>query len=482
MTISSTANRISYAGDDSTTEFSFPYLFLANNDLVVILVSSGGVETTKTITTHYTVSGAGVATGGTVTMVTAPATGETLVIIRTEQFTQGLDLVENDPFPSDLVEQQFDILTMLTQQLNTELGRAAKLSDGDTSGFDPTLPSTHTANTALIVNSDGDGFTVGPASDEITNAQTYATNASASAAAAAASETAAGAAQTAAEAAQTAAVAAANGFTAVTAITTGTTNLETTDARTYYKVDASGGTVTINLPAIGTNDGLVFVFEVVNVDNAITVVRDGTDYINDVNGNYTGLDTVGKTIQFIADDNTPDNWVTTVITQVPQATTSEAGKVELAIASEVNTGTDATRAVTPDALAGSNYGTAIYQVMVFNDANDCVTGDGAGDIFLRIPSTLNGFDLVGVAASCQTAGTTGTMDIQIHNVTQAADMLTTKITIDSAETDSSTAATPAAIDTANDDVATGDQLRIDVDAAHTTAAKGLLVEMQFRLP
>lgn len=164
------------------------------------------------------------------------------------------------------------------------------------------------------------------------------------------------------------------------------------------------------------------------------------------------------------------------------ASTSTAGVIEVATAAEINTGTDATRAVSPDTLAGSNYGTAIYQVMVFNDATDCATGDGAGDIFLRIPSTLNGFDLVGAAASCQTAGTTGTMDIQIHNVTQAADMLTTKITIDSAETDSSTAATPAAIDTANDDVATGDQLRIDVDAVHTTAAKGLLVEMQFRLP
>ncbi len=135
MTISSTANRISYAGNGSTTAFSFPYLFFATDDLTVILVvDSTGVETTQTITTHYTVAGAGVAAGGTVTMVTAPATGETLVIIREEQFTQGLDLVENDPFPSDLVEQQLDTLTMLTQQLNTEVARSLRLSDGDTSG------------------------------------------------------------------------------------------------------------------------------------------------------------------------------------------------------------------------------------------------------------------------------------------------------------------------------------------------------------
>ena len=58
MTISSTANRISYAGNASTTAFSFPYLFFADNDMVVtIKVDSTGVETFKTISTHYTVRG-----------------------------------------------------------------------------------------------------------------------------------------------------------------------------------------------------------------------------------------------------------------------------------------------------------------------------------------------------------------------------------------------------------------------------------------
>ncbi len=142
MTISSTANRTSTAGDGVVTAFTFPYLFLADDDLTVILVvDSTGVETTQTITTHYTVSGSGVAAGGTVTMVTPPASGETLVIIRTEQFTQGLDLVENDPFPSDLVEQQFDILTMLAQQLDDRIDRSFVLSDGDTTGVSLTLPT-----------------------------------------------------------------------------------------------------------------------------------------------------------------------------------------------------------------------------------------------------------------------------------------------------------------------------------------------------
>ena len=91
MAISSTANRSSTAGDGSATAFTFPYLFFAADDLKVILVvDSTGVETTKTLTTHYTVTGAGVAAGGTVTMGSAPASGETLVIIREEQFSPHL--------------------------------------------------------------------------------------------------------------------------------------------------------------------------------------------------------------------------------------------------------------------------------------------------------------------------------------------------------------------------------------------------------
>lgn len=170
MAISSTANRSSTSGDGAVTAFTFPYLFFAADDLKVILVvDSTGVETTKTLTTHYTVTGAGVAAGGTVTMVTAPASGETLVVIREEQFTQGLDLVENDPFPSDLVEQQLDTLTMLAQQLNTEVGRSVKLSDGDTSGASTTLAAPvadafikwNAAGTALTSSSTTAGQSLG---------------------------------------------------------------------------------------------------------------------------------------------------------------------------------------------------------------------------------------------------------------------------------------------------------------------------------
>ncbi len=117
------------------------------------------------------------------------------------------------------------------------------------------------------------------------------------------------------------------------------------------------------------------------------------------------------------------------------------------------------------------------QIIVIDYTADLSTGDGKA--YVTIPSSMNGFDLTAVHAEVITAGTTGTTDIQIYNVTQTTDVLTTKITIDSTETGSDTAATPAVIDTANDDVASYDVIRIDVDAVATTAPKGLIVTLTF---
>lgn len=124
-------------------------------------------------------------------------------------------------------------------------------------------------------------------------------------------------------------------------------------------------------------------------------------------------------------------------------------------------------------------GREVVTVCLFDSSETVTTGNAAGDQIFRVPSKLDGWNLVEVAAYVETAGTTGTTDIQIHNVTDAVDMLTTVITIDSGETDTSTAATAAVIDTTNDDVSTGDKIRFDVDAISTTAPTGCWVEMTF---
>ena len=67
MTISTTANRQDFTGNNCTKAFAFTYKILAQTDLEVYVSNCQ-----KVITTDYTVSGVGAATGGTVTFVTAP--------------------------------------------------------------------------------------------------------------------------------------------------------------------------------------------------------------------------------------------------------------------------------------------------------------------------------------------------------------------------------------------------------------------------
>lgn len=102
---------------------------------------------------------------------------------------------------------------------------------------------------------------------------------------------------------------------------------------------------------------------------------------------------------------------------------------------------------------------------------------GDGKMRFTVPPELNGMNLVAVGAHVYTASVGSAPTIQIHNQTDAVDMLSTRITIDVNEVDSSTAATPAVINTSNDDVVTADVLRIDVDVAGP--AGGLEIRMSF---
>jgi len=141
MTISTTDSRISYNGNGVTTVFSFPYRFLANGDLVVVEVSSTGVETVKTLTTHYTLTGAGDDAGGSVTMLVAPASGVRLVIYRSTAITQETDYISGDPFPAETHERALDRLTMIAQEISPAAARAIKVPVGDPTSLSTILPA-----------------------------------------------------------------------------------------------------------------------------------------------------------------------------------------------------------------------------------------------------------------------------------------------------------------------------------------------------
>ena len=128
MTVSSSTNKVSYSGNGTLTTFAYSFKIFDEGDLTVILRASDGTETVQTITTNYTVTGAGSESGGNVEFVTAPTSSQTVVILRELDLNQGLDLVPNDPFPAQSLEESLDKLTFMVQQHEETLDRTIKAS------------------------------------------------------------------------------------------------------------------------------------------------------------------------------------------------------------------------------------------------------------------------------------------------------------------------------------------------------------------
>lgn len=120
MTVSTTAARIAYTGNASTTAFAFSFRFLATTDIAVYL--DGVLQSTG-----YTVSAPGAS--GTVTFSTAPASGVSVVITRATAKTQETDYVANDAFSADSTELAFDRAMLAAQDNAAAIGRTIRAPD-----------------------------------------------------------------------------------------------------------------------------------------------------------------------------------------------------------------------------------------------------------------------------------------------------------------------------------------------------------------
>ena len=166
---------------------------------------------------------------------------------------------------------------------------------------------------------------------------------------------------------------------------------------------------------------------------------------------------------------------------VSAASTTVAGKVEIAIASEIDTGTDATRAVSPDGLQDSfrNLRFMLFDLTA-SDASVVTDTTIGGDWPVPFSGTIiqddNNLDYF--AAYTDTAGTTGTMVVDVH-LNGTTIMTTNKLDIETTEKDTTTAATQPDLTTTA--VTAGDILTFDIDAVHSgTAAKGLKIMIAIR--
>jgi hypothetical protein len=233
----------------------------------------------------------------------------------------------------------------------------------------------------------------------------------------------------------------------------------------YFDITGAVAITSIGTLKIGTVVTLHF-------DGALTLTHHGTNLILPGGANITTA--AGDEAIFVEYDT--GVWRCIAYTKASGVAVTP---LELASSSEINTGTDATKANTPDALAGSIFGTKNVVVKVIADDTDLTVADGL--THFTVPAELNGMNLVSVGAHVYTVSSGGLPTFQIHNLTDAVDMLSTAITIDATENDSKDAATPPVINTGADDVSTGDVIRFDCDGIGT-GTKGMEIRMGFRLP
>ena len=193
MTLSSATSRVSYTGNGAVDTYAYTFKIFSDDDLRVTVRDTDDVETTLTLTTDYTVTGAGSVSGGNVVLVNSAQawldgdgdlkSNYILTIRRVRDLVQETDIRNQGAFYPEIHEDQFDILVMQDQQQQDEINRSVKLPETiSTSDFDPTLPTDiGTASAVLAINATGDGFEVGPTTTAISNAATEAANAATSA-------------------------------------------------------------------------------------------------------------------------------------------------------------------------------------------------------------------------------------------------------------------------------------------------------------
>ena len=206
ITISDTEPRIQYTATGGQTSFTVPFAFFANADLQVFNGTSQlTFNASPSNATQYSVTGAGVSGGGSITLGSPGATvNDVITIVREVAIERTTDFPTSGAFQIDSLNTELDKIIAMAQQLERDLKLSPRVNTTSSSSFDLTFPDM-VAGKILSANAGGTGleFSVdasGLLSAE-TNAATSATNAANSATASANSATAASNAQAAAEAA-----------------------------------------------------------------------------------------------------------------------------------------------------------------------------------------------------------------------------------------------------------------------------------------
>lgn len=160
MTISSPDRFITYSGNDVATVFTFPFKVFATSELLVNLQDDlTGVQTLQVLGTDYTAvlsAAPNSNPGGSITFIlTAPATGNTVIITSDIALEQPTNLSNQGGFYPDVINNSLDRATIQIQQVANLGSRALVIPITDT-GINTELPNaTERALKYLIFDGNG---------------------------------------------------------------------------------------------------------------------------------------------------------------------------------------------------------------------------------------------------------------------------------------------------------------------------------------
>ena len=154
-----------FAGTGSLVALPFAFKVFTASDLVVQRTNVAGDVATLTLTTHYSVSlnaDQDTSPGGTVTLVTALAVGETAALTSSVSATQPLQLASGGPFLPGQIEDALDRAMIVVQQQGVLGEQTLRVPLGETALILP--GADQRANKALLFDADGDPYLAAPAS------------------------------------------------------------------------------------------------------------------------------------------------------------------------------------------------------------------------------------------------------------------------------------------------------------------------------
>ena len=216
MTVTATTTRFSFAGNGNQGPHTIGFIILDATHIQVYFDKAtsgagtpitGGGYTAGTSDylvkdVHYTVQNAGTSSNATITYiatgftvdstVTYPTSSDSIIVTRNVPLTQTSDYTNNSTIDAETLENSYDKLTQITQQLDDNKDYSFKFATSlaGTTAFDSTVATASTLNVnkadrlnkAIKFNASGNiGVSTYDPDEQVANATTQATNAAASA-------------------------------------------------------------------------------------------------------------------------------------------------------------------------------------------------------------------------------------------------------------------------------------------------------------